>query len=292
MPLTTNPLRYPGAKRTLTDYIETLLIVNNLDGCHFIEPYAGSAAVGLSLLQRKIIKSLDLCEKDILLYAFWKCVFEKTNDLCNLIQDTPITIDTWKKLEPYRKSIKITKSNILYFGFSGLFFNRTNFSGILNANPIGGIEQKSKYDISCRFNKTKIINIIKDLSKYKNKVNIFLDDAIDFTRSQAFNFITQSCFVYFDPPYYGKGRQIYRHYYNKQDHIAFSKFVRTLKCVDWIISYDDDPFVCNLYGDSETKYRPLFLDYSCAARVRTTGKELLISNLPLPPFKIGNVVGL
>jgi DNA adenine methylase len=239
-----------------------------------------------------VINSLVLCEKDILLYAFWHCVFRKTAALCNLIQETPITIDTWKKIEPFRKVEKINNSNVLYIGFSGLFFNRTNFSGILNANPIGGIEQKSKYDISCRFNKTKIIKIIRELSKYKDMVDVYFGDAIKFTQSQVFNFVKQSCFIYFDPPYYEKGSQIYRYYYNKPDHIILSKFVRTLEHVDWIISYDDAPFICNLYGDNKTKYCPLFLDYSCASKIRTRGKELLISNLPLPPFPMKNVASL
>ena len=95
MPETTNPLRYPGAKRSLVGYIDALLEANNLLGCTFYEPYAGSAAVGLELLQRNRIGHLVLCEKDILLYAFWHCVFHNTETLCNLIEATPITIDTW-----------------------------------------------------------------------------------------------------------------------------------------------------------------------------------------------------
>ena len=52
MPDTINPLRYPGAKRSLVNYIDALLNANHLQGCTFYEPYAGSAAVGLDLLQR------------------------------------------------------------------------------------------------------------------------------------------------------------------------------------------------------------------------------------------------
>jgi DNA adenine methylase len=103
VPITLNPLRYPGAKRALVDYIEQLLVVNNLDGCRFIEPYAGSAAVGIELLQRDIINSLILCERDILLFAFWECVFRETKALCKKILDSPISIETWKELSIYRQ---------------------------------------------------------------------------------------------------------------------------------------------------------------------------------------------
>jgi DNA adenine methylase len=292
MPLTTNPLRYPGAKRTLVDYIDNLLFANNLYNCCFYEPYAGSAAVGIELLKRESIDSLVLCEKDILLYAFWKCVFNKTGSLCDIIQETPITIQTWKKLGIYRETTSVRNSNLLYLGFAGLFFNRTNFSGILNANPIGGIDQKSQYDISCRFNKEKIINLIKNLSKYKDMVKIYFDDAINFMHSQHLIFLQKNCFAYFDPPYYDKGPQIYRHYYTNQDHVVLSKYIKSLKHIDWIISYDDAPFICNLYGNGKNKYRPFFIDYSCAAKKRAKGNELLISNLPLPPFPMAKAVDL
>ena len=286
MPETTSPLRYPGAKRFLANYIDSLLNANNLYGATFYEPYAGSAAVGIELLQRGHIKKLVLCEKDILLYSFWDCVFRHTEALNCKIESTPITIETWKQLQPYRDFTSLDQANIVELGFSGLFFNRTNFSGILNANPIGGINQTSKYKIDCRFNKTRIIELIKNLSKYKESVEVHFGDALDFMRLQESRFIKETCFAYFDPPYYEKGSQIYRHYYTNQDHICLAKYVSEHHHLDWIISYDDAPFICALYGDIRADVRPLFLDYSCAPKIRSKGQELLISNLRLPPFKI------
>ena len=77
-------------------------------------------------------------------------------------------------------------------------------------------------------------------------------------------------------------------YYTNQDHIALSQYVRGVHHLDWIISYDDAPFICGLYGDTGARYQPFFLDYTCASHVRTQGQELLISNLPLPPFPVAN----
>lgn len=290
MPETINPLRYPGAKRALTNYINDLLIANNIQGCCFIEPYAGSAAVGLELLQRNMIETLVLCEKDILLYAFWESVFNETDALCEKIAETPITIETWHQLEIYRQIETLEQANILDLGFAGLFFNRTNFSGILKANPIGGINQTSQYDISCRFNKEKIIGIIQVIARYRNFVEVYLDDALHFMRMQNTRFLQQNCFAYFDPPYYEKGSKIYRHYYTNQDHVTLANYVRALHHLDWIISYDDAPFICGLYGDTGAQYQPFFLDYTCASKVRTQGQELLISNLPLPPFPVANAI--
>lgn len=292
MSVTINPLRYPGAKRSLVDYIDNLLTANQLQGCCFYEPYAGSAAVGLEMLQRGMIGHLILCEKDILLYSFWECVFRQTNALCEMITNTPITIQTWHQLNVFRQVKSLNEADLLDLGFAGLFFNRTNFSGILNANPIGGINQTSQYDISCRFNKSKIISTIKQLSEFRASVEVHFDDALHFMQTQNHHFLRESCFAYFDPPYYAKGAKIYRCYYKNNDHIALAHYVRHVQHLDWIISYDDAPFICSLYGNTGAQYQPIFLDYTCASRVRTKGQELLISNLPLPPFSSANAVDL
>jgi DNA adenine methylase len=290
MPITTNPLRYPGAKRLLVDYIDDLLDANNLRECCFFEPYAGSAAVGLELLQRNHIGNLVLCEKDILLYAFWQSVFCDPISLCKRIDETPITIETWKQLDVYRRVESLNQATILDLGFAGLFFNRTNFSGILKANPIGGINQTSNYNISCRFNKKQITKTILQLSELGSRVAVHYGDAIEYLATQTPRFIRQNSFCYFDPPYYEKGAMIYRHYYTNKNHIALAKFVREVKNLDWIISYDDAPFICGLYSNTGAQYRPFFTDYTCASKKRSQGKELLISNLPLPPFPYANVV--
>lgn len=40
-----NPLRYPGAKSKLFECIKTLIAKNELNGCTFYEPFAGSATL-------------------------------------------------------------------------------------------------------------------------------------------------------------------------------------------------------------------------------------------------------
>ena len=44
------PLRYPGGKGKLTDYIKSVIELNKLTDCHYVELYAGGAGVGISLL--------------------------------------------------------------------------------------------------------------------------------------------------------------------------------------------------------------------------------------------------
>ncbi|WP_243122397.1 hypothetical protein [Clostridium septicum] len=57
------------------------------------------------------------------------------------------------------KVIQENKENesLLSLGFSTLFLNRTNRSGIIKAGVIGGKEQNGNYKLDCRFNKEEII---------------------------------------------------------------------------------------------------------------------------------------
>ena len=90
-----NPLRYPGAKSKLYDYICKLLIAEQRTGCTFYEPFAGSAAISLLLLENQVISKAVLNELDPLLYNFWFSVFNHTEELITLIRNTDITLENW-----------------------------------------------------------------------------------------------------------------------------------------------------------------------------------------------------
>jgi DNA adenine methylase len=280
-----NPLRYPGGKAMLAEYIHRILYYNRLRGCRFVEPYAGSAAAGIDLLLRRSIQSLTLCEKDIMVYAFWACVVQMPDALCAKIRETPITIGEWRRQAHLRDVREVTKENLLDLGFAGLFFNRTNFSGILNGGPIGGFNQQSAYAIHCRFNKNRIIENIKRIAKYSSQMKVYNGDAMDFLESNKKRFEHGGFFIYLDPPYFAKGKAVYRHYYQPPDHQRLMGVIRQYDC-PWLISYDDTPFVRGLYQNMEIESESFSLKYSCAGtKVRGKGRELLLSNIPLDPIK-------
>ncbi len=274
-----NPLRYPGAKSKLFDYVKKLLQQENLVGCTFYEPFAGSCALSLRLLEDGIIDRAIVNEKDPLIYYFWQSVFFSTDELINLIQETPINLDTWEELSAYRKTENLFGKTTVEKGFAGLFLNRTNFSGILNANPLGGKQQSSQYKIDCRFNKAAIIKSIEELSKYANSIEIYNEDALSFMQNCLRYRRRNSFFVYIDPPYYKAGPELYRYYYKKQDHEVLAKYLKN-KTFAWLLSYDDVPEIRDLY--EKNSLINLYLDYS--VRTSRKGSEILISNLEIPPL--------
>lgn len=97
-----NPLRYPGAKSKPVPYIQKLIEAEALVGCTLYEPYAGSAAVSLNLLESKTISRAIINELDPLIYCFWSSVMEYPEELTEMIKNTDITIDNWNEYSLYR----------------------------------------------------------------------------------------------------------------------------------------------------------------------------------------------
>lgn len=276
----TSPLRYPGGKALLSAYVSGVLEENLLSGCTFYEPYAGGASISLDLLRLGFIDRSVLVERDPLIYAFWWCVFNLAEDLCEAIEECHVSLETWHELQPTRAVDDPCKSSysLLQLGLAGLFFNRTNFSGIIGAGPIGGQRQTSAYKIDCRFNKSALVRQIRAAALLAPRVNICFGDAITFMKQNAAKISTGFSFVYIDPPYYAQGRRLYRHHYSDQDHAALATYI-TAQGYPWLVSYDDHPRIKELYASKEMQ--PIYLDYK--VKSSRTACELVISNLIIPP---------
>lgn len=275
-----SPLRYPGGKALLSAYVSGVLEENFLCGCTFYEPYAGGASVSLDLLRLGFIDRAVLVERDPLIYAFWWCVFNRADELCAAVEACPVTLQTWHDLQPTRGIDDPSKSSfsLLQLGLAGLFFNRTNFSGIIGAGPIGGQQQASAYKIDCRFNKAALVRQIHAAASLGSRMTVRYGDAIAFLKKNTGKISSGFSFVYVDPPYYAQGRKLYRHHYRDADHAALAAFM-TAQGYPWLVSYDDHPRIQELYASKQMQ--PIYLDYK--VRSSRTARELVISNLVIPP---------
>ena len=210
-----SPLRYPGGKAKVSDFVQCLIKENTLLDGVYVEPYVGGGSVALSLLFNEYVKDIYINDKDISIYAFWHSVLYESDALCKLIKETPVTVETWYKLRDYQAD----KSNIdlLNLGFSTFFLNRTNRSGILKAGIIGGYAQTGNYKIDARFNKDELIKRIQRIADYADRIHLTNEDAVSLVQRLKL-ILPPNTLVYLDPPYYIKGKGLYMNYYNDQDH--------------------------------------------------------------------------
>lgn len=242
-----SPLRYPGGKNKLSRFISAICQQNEIDG-HYVEPYAGGAAVALYLLMTNKVKHITINDFDIAIFAFWHSVLYQTDKLCALIEDRPINLSTWEESHKILAG-KHSNPNLLELGYATLFLNRTNYSGVLNAGVIGGKGQNGKYKIDCRFNKSEIIKKIRAIAERRSDITLENLDALELIKKVRKD---KNTLFYFDPPYYLKGPSLYLNYYRHDDHQKVSKAIQKIKQARWIVSYDDTPQILELYEDLPT----------------------------------------
>ncbi len=269
-----SPLRYPGGKSDFAPTVHDIITKCGYSGRPFIEPFAGSAAVSLFLLNSGIIPKATLVERDPLVFSFWQSLLKHTDELIERFIDLPITLDTWKSFRPLLTVDKPDSSNIVDLGLAGLFFNRANFSGILNAGPIGGMQQSSEYAIDCRTNKDEIIIKMLTIASLSKKISVEFGDAIDVLNRLKAN---KDVFFYIDPPYFVKGEALYRHHYRLGDHKALARSLSDSKA-PWLLSYDAHHVIEFLYEDFHVQR----VKFQYSVRSPKNHDELLISNFSIP----------
>jgi DNA adenine methylase len=235
-----SPLRYPGGKRKLAPFVADLITRAGLEIDLFVEPFAGGAAVAISLLESGHVQTIALTDADPLIASFWKTVFSRdAGYLADRVRDTRVSLAEWR-----RQKALDPRSN-LAAAFKCLFLNRTSFSGALmsRTGPIGGISQDGPYKIGCRFNRTKIAERILELNKLTPRVRFVRNESYrrtlaDVARMRVTLETPERIFWYLDPPFFAKADRLYRFSFTSAQHQKLAEDIQDIRG-HWLLSYDD-----------------------------------------------------
>lgn len=245
-----SPLRYPGGKVKLYPFMEQLIRQNTVDPPIYVEPFAGGAGLALELLFNGNVERIMINDLDPAIYSFWYSITnEETFYLfINRVNEVDININEWK----IQKEIYMHQDihNKLELGFATFFLNRCNRSGILKAGPIGGQKQNGNYRIDCRFNKDRLIPLLRKVYDNRNRIDVTNLNAEEFIEYIDMNY--DNLFIYLDPPYVDKGYQLYKNSFTKEDHVSLSKKIKKLKN-KWFVTYDNTDLIKELYSDCKTE---------------------------------------
>lgn len=245
-----SPLRYPGGKVKLYPFMEQLIRQNTVDPPIYVEPFAGGAGLALELLFNGNVERIMINDLDPAIYSFWYSITnEETFYLfINRVNEVDININEWK----IQKEIYMHQDihNKLELGFATFFLNRCNRSGILKAGPIGGQKQNGNYRIDCRFNKDRLIPLLRKIYDNRNRIDVTNLNAEEFIEYIDMNY--DNLFIYLDPPYVDKGYQLYKNSFTKEDHVSLSKKIKKLKN-KWFVTYDNTNLIKELYSDCKTE---------------------------------------
>ena len=161
-----SPLRYPGGKSKLIDFLYHMLQTENLN--IFIEVFAGGASLGLALLDAGKINQLVLNDIDPAVHAFWHVILTNPEYLIQKIQNTKINI---AEINQAKEQVANPDSQG-HLAWAFFILNRTCFSGIISANPM--------HDLTARYNPDKLIQRIQRIAELADKIRLYNHDGCEF----------------------------------------------------------------------------------------------------------------
>jgi DNA adenine methylase len=261
-----SPLRYPGGKNCIFNFVSNLFYENDLLGVSYAEPYAGGAGLALRLLFEEYVDRIYINDFDKAIYAFWTAIINNPDKFCAWAADVDVSMESWFHYRDIQRDFE--NANNFELAKATFFLNRTNISGVIKGGVIGGHEQKGKYKIDARFKKEDLIERIQKIAKFKHRISVSNLDGLAFVKQMDKK--KEDIFIYLDPPYYQKGADLYMNFFSESDHQKLSKHVHKMN-KKWMVSYDNQEFILNLYAErNRIVYK---LSQSASNRV---GDEVLI----------------
>lgn len=263
-----SPLRYPGGKGKLEPFMEMLIEHTGHMGGIYIEPFAGGAGIAIELLEKNVVSEIVINDLDKGIYSFWRAMLTETDRFINDILNAQFSIEEWnRQLAIINNSEKYSYE----LGFATFYLNRTNRSGIIKGGVIGGIAQSGNWKMDARFNRQTLIERITKIAKRRDSIHLYNKDVNSFIKHYLPKY-EENAFVYFDPPYFGKGQQLYLNFFTYKDHARIEKMINEYVNCDWVITYDDVQEIADIYQNHTL--RRFDLNYSAA--VKRKASEIIV----------------
>jgi len=279
---TFSPLRYPGGKSILYPHLRALIRQNGLSDGTYVEPYAGGAGAALALLITGEISRVVINDLDPAIYSFWLLATKYSDELSARIAAASLTMEEWDQQRRIYK--RCDAQDPISLGYAAFYLNRTNRSGVMNAGAIGGKSQTGTYRLDARFNKKSLIERVRLIELYADRIEVLNRDGKDLIGDFA---ASHNTLVYADPPYFDKGSTLYLNSFGSEDHIDLANCLNGLHDAKWMLTYDDVPVIHDLYKERRQSVLPI--NYS-AHRPRKTNEVIVYSDaLVLPEHSPHNI---
>ena len=264
-----SPLRYPGGKGKLASFMEYMIDQLGHRGGTYIEPFAGGAGIAMELLLRNVVSRIVINDYDKAVWSFWKAILTETDRFVEEIRTVPLTVDEWQK----QHEILVTQNDKYSFelGFAAFYLNRTNRSGIIKGGVIGGQEQAKDWKMDVRFKREELITRVQRIAARKKDIKLYNKDVNSFIKNYV-PLYEENALIYFDPPYFRKGQQLYMNFFNYKDHVRIEQEIREHVNCDWIITYDYEPQIEEIYHN----YNLRLYDLNYSVSTKRKANELMI----------------
>ena len=92
-----SPLRYPGGKGKLAEFMKYMIVQLGHSEGTYIEPFAGGAGIAIELLLRGVVSRIVINDYDKGIWSFWKAVLTETNRFIGELAVVPLTMEEWNR---------------------------------------------------------------------------------------------------------------------------------------------------------------------------------------------------
>lgn len=245
--------RYAGGKGKLRKEILPYIIKKIQDknikkeDFTYIEPFFGAGGFFDSLSY--LVKNIHLNDYDQQIVSVWNSILFFPESLKEeIIYFTPNTKDFFEF-----KDLLLSNKNfsIIHEGFLKIALHQMSYSGlgVKAGGPIGGINQSSKYDVGCRWNAKSLCNKIDKFHKLFSGLNLKYNQFTNFDFRNVIDDSKENDIIYLDPPYFVKGKELYKNSFNLQDHLDLRNLLINKK--NWVLSYDNCAEIKEMYDFAE-----------------------------------------
>lgn len=239
-----SPLRYPGGKATMADWLGEVLDAQQspMEIGIWMEPFAGGAGAALTLLDRDAVDEVWLIDQNPGIAAFWHTVVDDGEELARRVELTTPTMNLW---EGCRAIIAEPGSAGQFeLGYATFIINRCARSGIvtLKSGPIGGRAQTGRWSIGSRFTADALAERIRHVATFRDRIRVHHADGLEFIEDINDSGVADEVVMFVDPPYIREGNRLYTNGMTEQAHQRLSQALNGTTA-RWVLTYDDEPLV-------------------------------------------------
>ena len=237
-----SPLRYPGGKATMAPWLGEMFDrqVSFMDIEVWLEPFAGGAGAGLTLLDRDAVGEVWLVDQNPAIAAFWASVVTEGAALAARVEKTR------PSRELYETSRELLAdpagADPFDLGYAAFIVNRCSRSGIIA--PRSGVMS----DVTARFNAPELADRIRHVASFSSRIRVIHGDGIaHLEQLDGSCGIEDELVAFVDPPYFREGNRLYANGFDETAHQRLASALHRTPA-RWLLTYDDEPAVLDLYA--------------------------------------------
>ena len=261
----TSPLRYPGGKSRVAKE----LLAFFPDFYEYREPFLGGGSVFFQTRTTLDGKSYWVNDLNTNLYCFWISARDTIDQLITEINELREQFAGNGKGLYFHLKNEYQTNSILNTAVRFFILNRITYSGLTDS---GGYSNES---FQKRFTDSSIEKL--------RRISVLLQNTVitnlDYSRMLVQD--GEKVFLFLDPPYYSQ--RVSKLYGNNGDlhvqfdHQLFAESVTNCKH-NWLITYDDNPYIRSLYQDYYITDWSLQYGMNRSNGITKRGHELIITN--------------